>query len=89
MTNNQSFEEQQTGIFATMQCLMHQIERVEQERGYKFKFKQDTERYYKVIEKLVESFTATFGSNVVTSDSYVKIVAEMEELVKSVKIVKV
>lgn len=84
-TNNQTFEEKYTAILLTMQSLVHQIERIEEDKKYKFKFKQETEKYYKFLIKQVESFTAHFDSALVTSDSYSSIVSEIDRLASEIK----
>lgn len=85
---NQTFEEQQTGIYVTLQSLMHQIEAIEKQRNYKFKFKVETEKFYKVIEPICEGFTKRFDLSKDTTDSFVEIVSQIDALAKSIKIVK-
>ena len=82
----QTFEEQQTALFCTMQSLMHQIESANKKKKYRFKFKKECEHFYKVLEKVCEGFTVNFKGSEETTDSFVKIVNEIDAIAESIKI---
>ena len=52
---NQTFEEQQTALFCTMQSLMHQIESASHDKKYRFKFKKECEHFYKYLKEFVRA----------------------------------
>lgn len=83
---NQTFEEQQTALFCTMQSLMHQIESASHDKNYRFKFKKECEHFYKVLEKVCEGFTVNFKGSEETTNSFVQIVKEIDAIAESIKI---
>ena len=83
---NQTFEEQQTALFCTMQSLMHQIESASHNKKYRFKFKKECEHFYKVLEKVCEGFTVNFKGSEETTNSFVQIVKEIDAIAESIKI---
>ena len=83
---NQTFEEQQTALFCTMQSLMHQIESASHDKKYRFKFKKECEHFYKVLEKVCEGFTVNFNGSEETTNSFVQIVKEIDAIAESIKI---
>lgn len=83
---NQTFEEQQTALFCTMQSLMHQIESASHDKKYRFKFKKECEHFYKVLEKVREGFTVNFNGSEETTNSFVQIVKEIDAIAESIKI---
>lgn len=82
----QTFEEQQTALFCTMQSLMHQIESASHNKNYRFKFKKECEHFYKVLEKVCEGFTVNFNGSEETTNSFVQIVKEIDKIAESIKI---
>lgn len=82
----QTFEEQQTALFCTMQSLMHQIESASHNKNYRFKFKKECEHFYKVLEKVCEGFTVNFKGSEETTNSFVQIVNEIDKIAESIKI---
>lgn len=86
---SQTFEEKQLGIYLTMQSLMHQIEDISREKKYKFKFKQETEMYYKHLEKVCEYFTKHFENEEAFKDSFVDCVTNIDRIAKEVKLIKI
>ena len=83
---NQTFEEKQTAMFCTMQSLMHQIESASHDKRYKFNFKVECEKFYKVLEKVCEGFTEKFNGSEETTNSFIQIVSRFDELAESIKI---
>lgn len=83
---NQTFEEQQTALFCTMQSLMHQIESASHNKNYRFKFKKECEHFYKVLEKVCEGFTVNFNGSEETTNSFIQIVNEIDKIAESIKI---
>lgn len=83
---SQTFEEQQTALFCTMQSLMHQIESASHNKKYRFKFKKECEHFYKVLEKVCEGFTVNFNGSEETTNSFVQIVKEIDAIAESIKI---
>lgn len=83
---SQTFEEQQTALFCTMQSLMHQIESASHDKNYRFKFKKECEHFYKVLEKVCEGFTVNFNGSEETTNSFVQIVKEIDAIAESIKI---
>lgn len=82
----QTFEERQIALFATMQSMIHQIDEISAETKYKFKFKQECEYFYKMLEKKVEELTAHMVNDESAKDSYIAIVSEIDKLASSIKI---
>jgi len=82
----QTFEEQQTGMYCTMQSLIHQIEKASYDKKYRFKFKKECDHFYNVLERLCEAFTDNFNGNKETDNAYTQIVAEIDEIAGSIKI---
>ena len=84
---NQTFEEQQTALFCTMQSLTHQIESASHDKKYRFKFKKECEHFHKVLEKVCDAFTDNFShKEMETINSFVKIVNEIDAIAESIKI---